>query len=228
MYRYIRKREDGFTLIELLEVVMIIGVLLAILLPVFWQAREKSRVTVCASNLRQLYQAFAQYAQDNDGRLPPYQNKTGVVVACRDASCGGPWKKPVPEKGRELVDVLFPYTKSRDLWFCPSDIFARTDSEEGGIKRRYSSYRSSVRLGQQVLFDETFTLEGWTSKFDPGNSGDTNPSSLGLLWEDVLWRDCKNPSQPRPPYSHNQRFHTLYLDGHIQLLPWDNCAPSPQ
>lgn len=56
----------GFTLIELLVVIAIIALLAAILFPVFAQAREKARQTVCASNLKQLGIAQQMYLQDFD------------------------------------------------------------------------------------------------------------------------------------------------------------------
>src|SRR5512144_1088189 len=62
--------KPGFTLIEVLVVIAIIAILAAILFPVFAQAREKARQTVCASNLKQIGTAFAMYMQDYDERLP--------------------------------------------------------------------------------------------------------------------------------------------------------------
>ncbi len=51
-------------------VIAIIALLAAVLFPVFAQAREKARQTVCVSNLKQLGLGFAQYAQDYDGGYP--------------------------------------------------------------------------------------------------------------------------------------------------------------
>jgi prepilin-type N-terminal cleavage/methylation domain-containing protein/prepilin-type processing-associated H-X9-DG protein len=46
-------RNDGFTLVEVLVVIAIIGVLVAITLPAVEMAREASRRSACANNLRQ-------------------------------------------------------------------------------------------------------------------------------------------------------------------------------
>src|SRR5215212_3684499 len=53
----------GFTLIELLVVIAIIAILAAILFPVFAQAREQARRSVCLSNMKQLVTATMMYAQ---------------------------------------------------------------------------------------------------------------------------------------------------------------------
>ena len=61
---------SGFTLIELLVVVAIIGILAAMLFPVFANAREKSRQTQCMSNQRQIWMAITLFAQDNNEIFP--------------------------------------------------------------------------------------------------------------------------------------------------------------
>ena len=61
-----RKRDKGFTLIEIMIVVLIIGILLAIAVPNFMNARETSRAKACVSNLKQIDAAKEQWAMDHD------------------------------------------------------------------------------------------------------------------------------------------------------------------
>src|SRR5437867_1636169 len=60
------RRCQGFTLIELLVVIAIITILAAILFPVFAQAREKARTSMCLSHMNQVGKGLMMYAQDWD------------------------------------------------------------------------------------------------------------------------------------------------------------------
>jgi prepilin-type N-terminal cleavage/methylation domain-containing protein/prepilin-type processing-associated H-X9-DG protein len=63
-------RFDGFSLVELLVVVAVVSMLAAVLLPSLETARDKSRTVVCAARLQQWGQAFACYANENNGFWP--------------------------------------------------------------------------------------------------------------------------------------------------------------
>jgi prepilin-type N-terminal cleavage/methylation domain-containing protein len=59
------RRQNGFTLIEIMIVVLIIAMLLAIAIPNFLRARDRSRAKACQSNLRMIVSAKEQWAMDN-------------------------------------------------------------------------------------------------------------------------------------------------------------------
>lgn len=98
-------KRNGFTLIELLVVLAIIGLLTALIFPVFAKVREKGRQTVCLSNERQIGLAVLQYAADNDDTFPLGNGSSGRV----GASATG-W-----------AAQCFPYVKNRTVYHCPDD-----------------------------------------------------------------------------------------------------------
>jgi len=112
----------GFTLIELLVVIGIIAVLAAILFPVFAQVRGKARETVCVANMRQLGMAIAMYSQDYDD-LYPYGIDASDYYTPIWAQQGDAYNqlKGLKDPYNMLYYILKPYTKSDDIWRCPSD-----------------------------------------------------------------------------------------------------------
>jgi prepilin-type N-terminal cleavage/methylation domain-containing protein/prepilin-type processing-associated H-X9-DG protein len=110
---------SGFTLIELIVVIAIIGLLAAILFPVFARAREKARQATCQSNLKQLGLAFQQYIHDNDERYPMTYNCAACVVPCGSAplpactvNAPGPYKW--------WPSMIYPYVGNKEVFKCPS------------------------------------------------------------------------------------------------------------
>lgn len=64
-YTVPRRACSGFTLVEIMIVVLIIGILLAIAIPNFVQARETSRAKSCIANLYEINNAKTQCTMDN-------------------------------------------------------------------------------------------------------------------------------------------------------------------
>lgn len=117
-------RKNGFTLIELLVVVAIIGILAAILFPVFGRARESARRTSCQSNLKQIGLAAAQYLQDFDGQL--FHHHEGFVLNDGSqvetlAECSSGTGTGASEAEKPWIIFFQPYLKNRQVGFCPSD-----------------------------------------------------------------------------------------------------------
>jgi len=65
-----KKQKKGFTLVEIMIVVAIIGLLAAIAVPSFINARAKSIQNSCFNNLRLIDGAKDQFALDNSNTAP--------------------------------------------------------------------------------------------------------------------------------------------------------------
>jgi type IV pilus assembly protein PilA len=79
IFNNMRRRGDddrGFTMIELLVVVVIIGVLVAIAVPVYLNYRRGAANKSAASDLRGAITAIEQFYTDNSNQYPP--NETGT------------------------------------------------------------------------------------------------------------------------------------------------------
>lgn len=60
------KRANGFTLVELMVVVLVMGILVAIAVPVFNSARGRAEEKTCFANQRLLEGVYQEYASSND------------------------------------------------------------------------------------------------------------------------------------------------------------------
>jgi prepilin-type N-terminal cleavage/methylation domain-containing protein/prepilin-type processing-associated H-X9-DG protein len=131
----------GFTLIELLVVIAIIAILAAILFPVFASAKAAAKQTACLSNTRQLSLAAMQYMSDNDGALFRHHDDwvldDGTLVenlpANVDDCVGGGFGNSQAEKPWAII--LFPYSKSRAIPYCPSDSSRKIERPAGDMFR---------------------------------------------------------------------------------------------
>jgi len=132
------RRRTGFTLIELLVVIAIIGILAAMVFPVFARARESARKAVCLSNVKNIALAIQMYLADNNDTFPPSEHRQEVldwVMASPgggDEGCGYGDEHRTPEFRANMTNpylrwpvILDEYTKNRDVWRCPS---AKLDS----------------------------------------------------------------------------------------------------
>jgi prepilin-type N-terminal cleavage/methylation domain-containing protein/prepilin-type processing-associated H-X9-DG protein len=111
-----RKSALGFTLVELLVVIAIIGVLVALLLPAVQSAREASRRSSCANNMRQFGLAAMNY-ESTFKALPPGSTGGGYVNI---NSFQAPWADPqracCPWGHFSWAIIILPYIEQQGLY----------------------------------------------------------------------------------------------------------------
>jgi len=132
------RRHKGFTLIELLVVIAIIGILAAMVFPVFARARESARKAVCLSNVKNIALAFQMYLADNNDTMPPEENRIEVLEFFDTEPGGKTFSDSLPhcQRARQANPylrnpvILDEYIKNRDVWRCPS---AKMEGGAAGI-----------------------------------------------------------------------------------------------
>jgi prepilin-type processing-associated H-X9-DG protein len=115
-----------------LVVIAIIGILAAMVFPVFARARESARKAVCLSNVKNIALAIQMYLADNNDTMPPEEHRREVFDYFATAPGGGDRCRAGTDDPR--IDIwatianpylrwpviLDEYVKNRDVWNCPS------------------------------------------------------------------------------------------------------------
>ena len=122
------RNRRAFTLIELLVVIAIIGILAAMVFPVFARARESARKVVCLSNVKNIALAVQMYMSDYSDTLFPNEHRQEVYDYMAGAPGGGTgtdcqsWPKFAKWANPFLKEpvILDEYVRNRDVWQCPS------------------------------------------------------------------------------------------------------------
>ncbi len=156
--RFRFQSERGFTLIELLAVVAVIGILVAVLIPVISSIRESAYQSQCASNLRQIMSAFQLYASENNGYLPAASRATDPTVPANQ-SPNSRWSRDLeaylPQSRRaNSVNQIW----DNEVFVCPAAVTPSGKSDPGDIKMAYNA--------SQALYGENGDSGFGTSRFE--------------------------------------------------------------
>src|SRR5512143_2038897 len=115
------RSRNGFTLIELLVVIAIIGILAAMLFPVFARARESARKIQCLSNVKNIAMAYQMYLSDYDKLFPSEHQQEVVAWFSPRCGCGGGRQCCTDRIAQanpylKVPVILDEYIKNRDVW----------------------------------------------------------------------------------------------------------------
>lgn len=242
-----RRARCGFTLIELLVVIAIIGILAAILFPVFARARENARRASCQSNLKQLGLGLLQYAQDYDEHLPKGVVGTGTIIG---NFYGFGWG-----------GQIYPYVKSAQVYKCPSDSTAAPASPNVVVSYAYNRFiaqdlpsqpgtgtagfiPSFTNTGKSVMLCEVSGTSADVMRSNEGGNVAHSPCSQGL---DILFGpdatvggklstgymggrangtggtgySSQTTNFESPTGRHLETSNFLFIDGHVKALRGD-------
>lgn len=166
-------RRQAFSLIELIVVMAIIGLLAALVLTAVQSAREASRRTACASNLRNVGLALTAYDGAN-GQFPPgskgfsfhidilpYLEQSSLAASIKGAQTEGMF---VSQQSLVLVPVLI----------CPSDDGATIYGKDGqGTRPVATNYHGNYGTGYQKFgYNGAFARTGINAGVTRGMFGD--------------------------------------------------------
>jgi type II secretory pathway pseudopilin PulG len=221
----------GSTWPDLLAVLVVIGILIAITVPMMLSARLQSSRARCIDNLREISNALNIYAENNMGRLPSTRPSHGPVVTPDVSNSGYAAANPFSDDGPAYNNVpaaLFllvraELLKASDL-VCPGTN-TRADAFDGKSPTQRSNF-TDVNLNlsyalQNPYANDQAIAEGfqWRRSL-PANFvlvADRGPSG-------AIMRELTPGSPPdrlrlaNSPNHNRQGQNVLYADGRVEFL----------
>lgn len=238
--------KSGMTRVDVLFTVLGIGVLVLLAWAGVAVAGEPRRIWLCKHHLRTLSDAFAQYAHDNGGAIPPAALEDGTNSITWDAEIA-PYLVSTSARKDMAGDPQKLHERVAGWFGCPSD----SEPRGGHGKRSYSmpiydvstlgwppNEKSAGGLGLVLdakTFKKTHQLDSMESAKIPNIKiamvsapADTallveRISILNALWATKLAYTKSSHEQFEAKTFQAKKFHRgkmnyLMLDGHVELL----------
>lgn len=148
-------RHSGFSLLEMLVSLAVIATLATLLIPSISSGIRAGREAKCIGNLRQLYQAYILYINDNDGRIPLY---SGVSP---DGMSDGYWHRRLQSYVNNDFGATPPKTP---VFLCPLDKTPLSGTLSYGMNESLAGLRSVQIQNNLIVLSES----SWYLLQNPG------------------------------------------------------------
>jgi prepilin-type N-terminal cleavage/methylation domain-containing protein len=235
----------AFTLIELLVVITIIAILAAILFPVFAQAKNAAKGTVCMAHMKQLGVGTSLYLGDNDDQwfglvqVEPlagfadqrpwigYDNNNEPGNGAISGNVSAPAKNP---KREGAIDA---YLKSDDLKRCPnkpasSQTAWAFNGWNPSLGSDYYATHPEAQGQEYGPASKTYSTVGsWAQFGGVGDSEVDRPAETLILWEHDSYAPLCNFLMPydwttSAPDIQSLRTHFNFLHTNGTNTLWDD------
>ncbi len=225
-------------MIELLVVIAVIAILAGLLLPTLIRAKQQAEGVVCLSNLKQFGFAWLQYADDNQGRLPPnegssewYRQSTNTWVRGMMNIAESRW----PDNTNTFFltsSLLAPeLAQSVGVWRCPGD---KSDSRQAdGTYPRVRSYTMNYFLTASLdtsnPFRDVYNLADL--KVPPPERtfvfiGEREDSITDATFVPDMYNGTACMGNVPDGY-HNGAGNLAFADGHVERRKWRDPRTEP-
>lgn len=197
-----KKGRNGFTLIELLVVIAVIGVLIALLLPVISSSRKNASKARCTNNLSQIKRMLDAYVAENSGKMPILSNWKALldterngkseIFQCPSTDSNPSYSINESVTGMPGADVYLSQVDNTSTTIFVCDGIASSVSIRDGRKEKIENTIEDENKKLKIPTDNArtrhlgganyLTLDGNIKYWVPPASGNASVTSQGLKW----------------------------------------------
>jgi len=212
-------RNHGFTLLETLLVVGLLGLLVALLLPVLSAARANARASKSTANIRQIGQTLSMYAAENKDSPPVlyfpkeiyYPPGTPETVTVNGRTIRGLWFYTATD-----FHVAFSPPIPAEVLLAPASTNASIDVVDGVGTVRVPDYRLADCLYAEPQYWDRYTQLGASQWHAQRFANIAFPSSKGLIRQTTVYG---LPNRPRGQ-------QTAFFTGVLSSVLWSDQSAS--